>query len=122
MLKLAFAGCCIAVIAAAAPCRAADQWLEVKSAHFTVVSNVGQGEARSELGKHDGLGYVRRAISLAPQESNHHLSAARVLSRERNFDEARKEVQAAQATARTGAELQRVRELAQWLETARGRG
>ena len=81
------------------------------------------GEARSELGEHDGLGYVRRAISLAPQESYHHLSAARVLSRERNFDEAQKEVQAAQATARTDDERQRARQLAQWLETtARGRG
>jgi tetratricopeptide (TPR) repeat protein len=81
------------------------------------------GEARSELGEHDGLGYVRRAISLAPQESYHHLSAARVLARERNFDEARKEVQAAQATARTDDERQHVSQLAQWLETAsRGGG
>jgi hypothetical protein len=32
---------------AAAPCRAADQWIEVKSAHFTVMSNAGQGSARN---------------------------------------------------------------------------
>jgi hypothetical protein len=34
------------LIAAAVPCRAADQWLEVKSAHFTVMSNAGQWSAR----------------------------------------------------------------------------
>jgi hypothetical protein len=66
---------------------------------------------------------VRRAIFLAPRESDHHLSAARVLARERNFDEAEKELQAAQATARTDDERQRVSQFAQWLGTAsRGRG
>jgi hypothetical protein len=81
------------------------------------------GEARSVLGEQDGLGYVRRAIFLAPRESDHHLSAARVLARERNFDEAGKELQAAQATARTDDERQRVSQFAQWLGTAsRGRG
>ncbi|HEX4566591.1 MAG TPA: hypothetical protein VH138_08155 [Vicinamibacterales bacterium] len=65
---------------------------------------------------------MRRAISLAPQKVDHHLTAARVLSRERNFDEAQKEVESAMALARTDDERQRGRELAQWLQTARGRG
>jgi tetratricopeptide (TPR) repeat protein len=80
------------------------------------------GEARSILGEKDGLGLVRRAISLAPQEADHHLTAARVLARERNFDGAQKEVEAAVALARTDDERQRGRELAQWLQTARGPG
>jgi tetratricopeptide (TPR) repeat protein len=81
-----------------------------------------RGEARSELGEHDGLGLVRRAISLAPQEAEHHLSAARVLARDRNFDEAQKEVQTALALAQSDEERQRAHSLAQWLDTARGRG
>jgi len=80
------------------------------------------GEARSILGEKDGLGLVRRAISLAPQKADHHLTAARVLARERSFDEAQKEVEAAMALARTDDERQRGRELVQWLQTARGRG
>ncbi len=80
------------------------------------------GEARSELGDHDALGLVRRAISLAPQRADHHLSAARVLARDRNFDEAQKEVQTAMALAQSDEEQQRARTLAQWLDTARGRG
>lgn len=80
------------------------------------------GEARSALGDHDGLGFVRRAISLAPQDSDHHLSAARVLSREGNFDEAQKELLIAQAMAPTDGQVERVRQFAQWFETARGRG
>jgi len=80
------------------------------------------GEARSELGEHDGMGFVRRSISLAPQRAEHHLSAARVLARERNFDGADKEVQAALALAQSDEERQRVREFTQWLEAARGRG
>jgi tetratricopeptide (TPR) repeat protein len=79
------------------------------------------GEAHSVLGEQDGLGLVRRAISLAPQVVDHHLTAARVLSRERNFDAAQKEVDAAMPLARSDEEQQRVRELAQWLQTARSR-
>ena len=32
---------------AATPCAAADQWIEVKSPHFTVISNAGQSAARN---------------------------------------------------------------------------
>jgi tetratricopeptide (TPR) repeat protein len=81
-----------------------------------------RGEARSDLGEHDGLGFVRRAISLAPQEADHHLSAARLLAREQKFDDAQQELQTATALAQSDEERQRVRALAQWLDTARGRG
>src|ERR1043166_1920460 len=37
----------MSLLAAASPCRAADQWIEIKSPHFTVVSNAGQGAARN---------------------------------------------------------------------------
>jgi tetratricopeptide (TPR) repeat protein len=81
-----------------------------------------RGDARSALGEHDGLGLVRRAISLAPQNADHHISAARVLARDRNFDEAQKEIQTALALAQTDEQRQRASEVAQWIETARGRG
>src|SRR5215471_4622432 len=37
----------VSVLAAAAPCRAADQWIEIQSPNFTVISNAGQGAARN---------------------------------------------------------------------------
>lgn len=81
-----------------------------------------RGDARSQLGEHDGLGLVRRSISLAPQNADHHISAARVLARDRNFDEAQKEIQTALALAQTDDQRQRASEVAQWIETTRGRG
>jgi tetratricopeptide (TPR) repeat protein len=80
------------------------------------------GEAHAILGENDGLGLVRRAISLAPQVADHHLSAARVLAREQHLDEAQKELDAATTLARSEDEQQRVREFAQWLQSARARG
>ena len=80
------------------------------------------GEAHSALGEQDGLGFARRAISLAPNVADHHLAAARILARERKFDDAQKEIQAATELARSDDEQQRIRELAQWLDKARGSG
>jgi hypothetical protein len=80
------------------------------------------GEAHSQLGEPDGLGFARRAISLAPYVADHHLTAARILARERKFDDAQKEIQAATGLARSDDEQQRVRELAQELDKARGSG
>lgn len=79
-------------------------------------------EARSELGQTDALGLARRAIALAPQVADHHLTAARILARDRQFDEAQKEIQAAVPLVRSDDEQQRVRELADWLQKARGSG
>jgi C4-type Zn-finger protein len=44
------------------------------------------------------------------------------LARDRNFDEAQKEIQTALALAQTDEQRQRASEVAQWIETARGRG
>jgi len=79
------------------------------------------GEAQSMLGNHDGIGLVRRAISLAPHVADHHLTAARVLARDRNFDDAEKELQAAMPLVRSDDERQRVLDLQQWLQRTRGR-
>jgi tetratricopeptide (TPR) repeat protein len=78
------------------------------------------GDAHSQLGEPDGLGFARRAVSLAPTVADHHLAVARILARERKYDEAQKELQAATALARSDDEQRRINELAQWLEKARG--
>ena len=59
------------------------------------------GEARAALNQSTdaAVSLVRRAVSLDPSNAYHHLSAARVFWRGKNYDEARKEAQAALALA-----------------------
>ncbi|HEX9367528.1 MAG TPA: hypothetical protein VF921_12925 [Vicinamibacterales bacterium] len=116
---------------------AADQWIEVKSAHFVVTSNAGAGnakalawqleqirtlnrnaeayaslgEVRSLLGTGESLSMVLRAISLEPSESRHHLRAAGVLWRERKYDEALKHAQAGLRLAKDDGSRRRATEM-----------
>jgi hypothetical protein len=58
-------------------------------------------QVRSVLGTGDPVGLARRAISLEPAESHHHLTLAFVLARARQYDEAATEAQTALALAKT---------------------
>lgn len=51
----------LAVVLAARPARAADQWIEVKGAHFTVTSNAGKGATATVVWQ---LEQVRREIAV----------------------------------------------------------
>jgi tetratricopeptide (TPR) repeat protein len=67
-------------------------------------SNAFLGQVRSLLGSGEALPFVRRAIALAPREPSHRLTAARILLRQKAYDEALKEGEAALALVRTDEE------------------
>jgi tetratricopeptide (TPR) repeat protein len=77
------------------------------------------GEVRSLLGNTEAVGLVVRATQLEPAESNHRLIAARILMRQKRYDEALKAAQAAVALASTPEEASRARELQQAIERAK---
>ena len=78
-------------------------------------------EVRSSLNADpEALGLAKRAISLEPAESSHHLTAARVLWRQRQFDEARKEATTAMSLAETDRERQLAQDLLDGLAKAAG--
>ena len=58
------------------------------------------GEVRSQRGSSDDpMGVVRRALALEPGEAYHHLRAASVLWRQKKYDEALAQAQAARDLA-----------------------
>jgi tetratricopeptide (TPR) repeat protein len=77
------------------------------------------GEIRSLLGTGDPLALVRRSISLEPSDPHHRLTAARVLWRQRSYDEALKDVQAALALARNDDDRRVANEMANSIGQAR---
>lgn len=81
------------------------------------------GEVRSLLGTGESLSLVLRAISLEPSESRHHLRAASVLWRDRKYDEALKQAQAALQLAKDEESRRRAREMVDGITRAqRGAG
>jgi tetratricopeptide (TPR) repeat protein len=82
------------------------------------------GEVRAALKERTetAVGVVRRAIALEPWEPRHHLSAARVLYRLENDDEARKEIQAALALADDEADRREAERLLTLIEQAKKPG
>ena len=68
-------------------------------------------ETKSLLKSPDALGVVRRAIQLAPAEPDHRLTAARILWRSRNLDDALKVAQVGLALATTDEDRREAREL-----------
>jgi len=78
------------------------------------------GEIRVSLGNPEGLGLVRRAITLEPRESRHRLRAAFALLSLRKPAEARVEAQTALALADNDDERRRVTELLDRITRAEG--
>jgi len=78
------------------------------------------GEAKAALTGNldDAIPLVKRAISLEPGEAGHHLSAARVLWRGRQFDAARSEAHAAARLANTDYERRESEQLLASLDKA----
>ena len=77
------------------------------------------GEVRSVRGSGEGLPFARRAIALEPREARHHLTAARILARQRAYDAALDEVQAAITLAEPGAAWQEAESLRSSIERAK---
>lgn len=77
------------------------------------------GEIRSLLGIGDPLALVRRAVSLEPSEPRHRLTSARVLWRQRSYEEALKDAQAALALARSDDERRAARDMVSSIEQAK---
>ena len=77
------------------------------------------GEIRSVLGDTDSLGLAIRATQLEPAESSYRLTVARILMRQKRFDEAAKAAEAGLSLARTPEEGQAARELQQAIQRAR---
>ncbi|HMF61397.1 MAG TPA: hypothetical protein VK595_13545, partial [Vicinamibacterales bacterium] len=77
------------------------------------------GEIRSVLGDTDSLGLAIRATQLEPAESSYRLTVARILMRQKRFDEAAKAAEAGVSLARTPEEGQAARELQQAIQRAR---
>jgi tetratricopeptide (TPR) repeat protein len=77
------------------------------------------GEIRSVLGDPDSLGLAIRATQLEPSRSSHRLAVARILMRQKRFDEASKAVEAGMSLAKTAEEGQAARELQQAIQRAR---
>lgn len=69
------------------------------------------GEIRSELGTSGALAYALRAISIDPSEPSYHLSAARILWRDHQLDEAGKQAQIAASLAQDEDDKREAREL-----------
>ena len=72
--------------------------------------------------KTDGaLPLARRAIALEPGEPGHHLTAARVLGRRGNYDDARKEAQTALSLSRTDQERDGAQQVMKGIDAASAR-
>jgi len=69
------------------------------------------GEIRVSLGNAEGIGLIRRAITLEPREATHRLRAANVMLRQGKPAEARVDAQAALTLAETDDERRRAQEL-----------
>jgi tetratricopeptide (TPR) repeat protein len=109
---------------------AAEKWIELKSAHFTVTSitmntrdawaHASLGEVRSQRGSADDpMGVVRRALALEPGEAYHHLRAATVLWRQKKYDEALVQAQAARDLADDEQVRRRAAEMMDGISRAR---
>jgi tetratricopeptide (TPR) repeat protein len=77
------------------------------------------GEVQTFLGKGDGLGMVRRAISLEPAEARHRMRAVNVLLRQGKPDEARVEAEAAVSLADSEDERRDASRLLELVEKVR---
>ena len=77
-------------------------------------------EVQSRLGNAEALGTVARAIKLEPFESDHRLTAARILSHRGQHGDALKAVEAALKLASSDDERKSAQELQQHIERARG--
>jgi len=78
------------------------------------------GEVRAQRGSEgDPMGMVRRALSLEPGEAYHHLRAASVLWRQKKWDEALAQAQAARDLATSDATRRRADEMIQGIGRAR---
>lgn len=80
------------------------------------------GEIRAVLGVGDPAGLILRAVTLEPDEAVHRLRAAYVLIRQRKYDEAAAQVEAAQRFASNDSERRRAQELADLIAKARTAG
>jgi tetratricopeptide (TPR) repeat protein len=80
-------------------------------------------EVRAALdSKSDGaLPLARRAIALEPAKPGHHLTAARVLWRKGNYDDARREAQTALSLSRTDQERDVAQQVMKEVDAARAR-
>ena len=77
------------------------------------------GEIRSVLGDTESVGLAVRATQLEPSKSSHRLAVARILMRQKRFDEALKAAEAGMSLARTAEEGQMARDLQQAIQRAR---
>ena len=84
-------------------------------------SNALLGEVRSVLGTGEGLPFARRAIALAPSRPGYRLVAARILMRQRDYDEALKEAAAALSLTQNDDDQREARALVAAIEQARAR-
>lgn len=75
-----------------------------------------------QLGVAGASGLALRAISLEPDDAHHHLTAARLLAREKRYDEALTHVQAAQDLAEDEAVTREVAEARTWIAQMKSRG
>jgi tetratricopeptide (TPR) repeat protein len=78
------------------------------------------GEARSVLGIGDPIAMALRAISLEPSEPHYRLTAASILQRDRKYDDALKQAQAALGLSDTDAERRRATDLIDQITRAKG--
>jgi hypothetical protein len=99
----------VLILATRSTATAADQWSELKTPHFTVISNASDGNTRSIAWQ---LEQVRSAM----------VNLAFVLARLRKYDEAAVQAQAAQRLATTDSERQRAKELVDLIAKARAGG
>ena len=80
------------------------------------------GETRSLLGTGEPLGMALRAISLEPGEAHYRLTAASILWRQRNYDDALKQAQAGLSLADNGDERRRAEKMIESLTKAKSGG
>ena len=74
-----------------------------------------------QLGAADASGLALRAVALEPGDAHHHLTAARLLGREKRYDLALQHVQAAQELADTDALVREVTEVRTWIAQMKDR-
>lgn len=79
-------------------------------------------QVKSELGAEQASGLAMRAVALEPGNPHHHLTAARVLTNEKRFDDALKQVQIASELADNADAAREAAEVRSWIEGRKGGG
>jgi len=73
-----------------------------------------------QLGATEASALALRAISLEPGDAHHHLTAARLLAREKKYDEALKHVQAGQDLADSESAAREAAQVRAWVLQQKG--